>query len=91
MRQGSILWDTTPIIFNKPELTPEVRPDPSPSRNDVQFMINSVLERQAKNNDELLRRLIEERDGKNLVLLVLILLLALLLLLKPIHIRVAHR
>jgi hypothetical protein len=29
-------------------------------------MINSVLERQAKSTDELLRRLIEERDGKKL-------------------------
>jgi hypothetical protein len=27
-------------------------------------MINSTLERQAKSTDELLRRLIEERDGK---------------------------
>jgi hypothetical protein len=29
-------------------------------------MINSTLERQVKNTDELLRRLIEERDGKKL-------------------------
>jgi hypothetical protein len=42
-RQGTILWDTTPIIFNKPEVTPELRPDPSPFRNDIQSMINSVL------------------------------------------------
>jgi hypothetical protein len=33
MRQGTVLWDTTLIIFNKPEVTPEVQPDPSPSRN----------------------------------------------------------
>jgi hypothetical protein len=29
-------------------------------------MINSALERQVKSTDELLRRLIEERDGKKL-------------------------
>jgi hypothetical protein len=58
-REGTVLWDTTLIIFNKPE----VWPDPSPSHNDVQSMINSVLERQAKSTDELLHRLIEERDG----------------------------
>jgi hypothetical protein len=38
----------------------------SPSRNDIQSMINSVLERQAKSADKLLRRLIEERDEKKL-------------------------
>jgi hypothetical protein len=55
-------------------------------------MINTALERQAKSTNELLRRLIEERDGKNLLLLVLILLLlALLVLLKLIHIQVVHR
>jgi hypothetical protein len=43
---------------------PEVRPNPSPSLNDVQNIINSALERQAKSTDELLRRLIEERDEK---------------------------
>jgi hypothetical protein len=63
-RQGIILWDTTTIVFNKPEVIPEVRPDPSPSRNDIQAMINSALERQAKSTDELFRRLIEERDEK---------------------------
>jgi hypothetical protein len=45
---------------------PKVRPNPSPSLNDVQNMINSVLERQAKSTDELLRRLIVEQDGKKL-------------------------
>jgi hypothetical protein len=56
-------------------------------------MINSVLERQAKSTDELLHRLIEERDGKNLMLLVLILLLLgmLLVLLNIIHTQVVHR
>jgi hypothetical protein len=34
------------------------------SLNDVQSMINSVLERQTKSTNELLRKLIEERDGK---------------------------
>jgi hypothetical protein len=91
-RQGTILKDTTPIVFTKPEVTPEVRLNPSPSLNDIQNMINSVLERQAKSTDELLRSLIEERDGKNIVMLMLIILLplALLILLKPIHIQVVH-
>jgi hypothetical protein len=53
---GTVLKDTTPIVFNKPE----VQPDPSPSRNDIQVMINSALERQAKSIDELLCKLIEE-------------------------------
>jgi hypothetical protein len=47
--QGMVLKDTTPTIFAKPK----VRPNPSPSLNDVQNMINSALE-----------RLIEEWDGK---------------------------
>jgi hypothetical protein len=62
MWQGAVLRDTTPIVFNKPEVTPEVRPDPSPSRNDIQSMINSVLERQTKSADELLCWSIEERS-----------------------------
>jgi hypothetical protein len=66
MRQGTILQDTTPIVFNKLELIPEVRPDPSPSHNDIQAMINSTLERQAKSINELLHRLIEERDEKKI-------------------------
>jgi hypothetical protein len=66
MWQGTVFWDTTPIVFNKPEVIPEVRPDPSRSRNDIQFMIDSALERQAKSIDELLCRLIAERDGKKL-------------------------
>jgi hypothetical protein len=88
-RQGTSFWDTTPIVFHKSE----VRPDPSSSRNDIQFMINSTLVRQAKSIDELLRRLIEEQDGKNLMLLklILLLLLVLLVLLKPIHTKVVHR
>jgi hypothetical protein len=59
-RQGTILRDTTPIVFNKPQVISKVRPDPSPSRNDIQSMINSVLEKHAKSTDELLCRLIEE-------------------------------
>jgi hypothetical protein len=66
MRQGTVLWDTTPIIFNKPEVISEVRPDSTPSHNDIQFMINSALERQTKNTDDLLCRLIEEQNGKKL-------------------------
>jgi hypothetical protein len=34
-RQGTVLKDTTPIIFTKPEVIPDVRPNPSPSLNDV--------------------------------------------------------
>jgi hypothetical protein len=64
--QGTVLRDTTPIIFNKPEVKPEVQSDPSPSHNDNQSMINSALERQAKSTNELLCRLVEEWDGKKL-------------------------
>jgi hypothetical protein len=63
-RQGTVLQDTTLIVFNKPEVTPKVRPELSPYRNDIQSMINTALERQGNSTDELLRRLIEERDGK---------------------------
>jgi hypothetical protein len=86
MRQATVLKDTTSIIFTKPEAIPKIRPNPSPSLNDVQNMINSALERQVKSTDELLRRLIEKRDGKNILMLMLILLLplALLILLKRI-------
>jgi hypothetical protein len=76
------------IVFHRAEVIPEVRPDPSPSCNDIQSMINSTLERQVKSTDELLRRLIEESYGKHLITLLLILLLLLLVLLifhKPIH------
>jgi hypothetical protein len=62
MRQGTVLKDTTSIVFAKPE----VRPNPSPSLNDVQLLINFALERQAKSTDELLCRLIEDRDRKKL-------------------------
>jgi hypothetical protein len=61
-RHGIVLKDTTSIVLNKPE----VRSDPSPSRNDIQFMINSTLEKQVKSTDELLHRMIEEWDGKKL-------------------------
>jgi hypothetical protein len=88
-RQRIVLRDTTSIVFHKPE----VRLDPSSSHNDIQFMIDSVLERQARSTDKLLHRLIEELDGKNLMLskLILLILLELLVLLKPIHTQVVHR
>jgi hypothetical protein len=60
MWQGTVIQDNTPIVFNKPEVIPEVRPDTSPSHNDIQFMIDSAIWRQAKSTDELLCRLIEE-------------------------------
>jgi hypothetical protein len=63
-RQGTVLKDTTPIIFTKPEVIPEVRLNTSSSLNDVQNMINLALERQVKSIDELLRRLIEEQNRK---------------------------
>jgi hypothetical protein len=65
-QQGLIQKDATPIIIRKAEVTPEVWPNPSLSLNDVQSMINVALERQAKCSDELMRRLIEGRDGKKL-------------------------
>jgi hypothetical protein len=34
-RHGIVLKDTTMIIFHRPEIILEVRPDPSPSRNDI--------------------------------------------------------
>jgi hypothetical protein len=52
------------IVFTKPKVIPEVRLNPSPSLNEIQNMINYALERQAKSTDELVHRLIEERDGK---------------------------
>jgi hypothetical protein len=52
------------IAFHKPDVIPEVWLDPSPSRNDIQSMINYALERQTKTTDKLLRRLIEEREGQ---------------------------
>jgi hypothetical protein len=66
-RQGLIQKDVSPINIRKAEVKPEVRSNPSLSLDDVQVMINSALERQVKSNDELLRRLIEERDGNKLV------------------------
>jgi hypothetical protein len=63
-RQGAVLKDTTLIIFTKPKVMSEIRPNPSASLNDIQNMINSALERQAKSTDELLDMLIEEQDGK---------------------------
>jgi hypothetical protein len=62
-QQGLIQKDATPIIIRKAEVTPEVWPNPSLSLNDVQSMINAASERQAKSSDELMRRLIEGRDG----------------------------
>jgi hypothetical protein len=91
-RQGLVLKDIMSIIIHKAEVTPEVRPNPSLSFDDIQSMINSVLERQAKSSDELMCLLIEERDGKDLMILMsILLLLTLLILLKPIHKQVARR
>jgi hypothetical protein len=45
IRHRIVLKETTPIIFNRPEVIPEVRPNLSLSYIDVQVMINSALER----------------------------------------------
>jgi hypothetical protein len=58
MRPMTVLKDTMLIVFNNPEGIHKVWLDPSPSHNDTQVMINSAIERQAKNTDELLHRLI---------------------------------
>jgi hypothetical protein len=86
-QQGTILKDIMPIVFTKPEVMPVVWHNPSPSLNDVQNMINSALKRQAKSTDELLHRLIEERDGIffDTTSANLLLLLPLFISLKPIH------
>jgi hypothetical protein len=65
MWQGLVLQDTVLIIIRKAKVTPEVPPNPSLSLNDVQSIINSALERQVKSSNELMCRLIEERDGEN--------------------------
>jgi hypothetical protein len=65
-RQGGILKNTALIVICKAGITPEVWPNTSLSLNDVQSMINSTLERQARSTDKLFLRLIEERDGKKL-------------------------
>jgi hypothetical protein len=63
--QGLIQKDAVPINIRKSKVTPEVRSNPSLSLDDVQVMINSALERQAKSSNKMMHRLIEERDGKN--------------------------
>jgi hypothetical protein len=57
---GLILTDIAPIIIRKAEVTSEVQSNPSLSLSDVQSMINSVLERQARSIDELMCSVIEE-------------------------------
>jgi hypothetical protein len=65
-RRGLVQKDTTPIVIRKAEVTLKVRSKPLLSFDDVQSMINFTLERQAKSNDELMHRLIEEQDEKNM-------------------------
>jgi hypothetical protein len=65
--QGGILKDATPIIIHKAEVTPEVRPNPPLSLDDIQSMINSALKRQAKSSDELVHRLMEEWNGNKVI------------------------
>jgi hypothetical protein len=66
MRQGTVLKDTMSIIFTMAKVIPKVWPNPLPSLNDIQNMINYAIERKAKSTNELSRRLIEERDGKKI-------------------------
>jgi hypothetical protein len=66
-RQGLIQKDVVSINICKSKVTPEVWFNPSLSLNDVQLMINSTLERQAKSNNEMMHRLIEERHDKKFV------------------------
>jgi ssRNA-specific RNase YbeY (16S rRNA maturation enzyme) len=70
MLRSDAVGDRSPGYYidrlQQAEVIPEVRPDPSPSCIDIQAMINSMLERQAKSTDELLHRLVKERDGKKL-------------------------
>jgi hypothetical protein len=66
-RQRLIQKDATPINIRKFVVTPEVWSNPSLSLNDVQVMINSILERQAKSINELMHKFIEVRDGEKLV------------------------
>jgi hypothetical protein len=63
-QQGLIQKDAVSINISKAKVTPEVWSNPSLSLDDVQVMINSTLERQAKSSDELICRLIEERDWR---------------------------
>jgi hypothetical protein len=67
----SFSLDDVQVMINsnirKSKVTPEVRSNPSFSLDDVQVMINSVLERQVKSSNELMRKLIVERDRKKLV------------------------
>jgi hypothetical protein len=90
--QGTVLQDITLIVFNKSKVIPEVQPDSSPSRNDIQFMIDCALGRQANSTDKLLRRLIEEQDEKKLDATNVnpSSSTALLVLLKLIHTQVVH-
>jgi hypothetical protein len=91
-QHGLILKHAVLIVIRKVMVTPEVQSNPSFSLDDVQSMINSALERQAKSSDKLMHRLLEEWMGKNLQILmwILFLLLLLLILLKPILKQVAH-
>jgi hypothetical protein len=66
-RQRLTEKEAVPIVIHKAKVAPKVRSSPTLSLDDVQYMINSALVRQVKSSDELMHRLIEERDRKNLV------------------------
>jgi hypothetical protein len=66
-RQGLVQKDAAPINIHKSEVTPKVRSNTLLSLDDVQVLINSTLERQAKSSNEMMHILIEERDGKKFI------------------------
>jgi hypothetical protein len=65
-RRGLIQKDAALINLRKSKVTSEVWSNISLSLNDVQVMINSALERQAESSNEIMCRLVEERDRKKL-------------------------
>jgi hypothetical protein len=66
-RQGFVKRDDVLVTIRKSEVTPKVKSDPWLSLDDVQVMINSTLERSVKSSNEMMCRLIEERNGKKFV------------------------
>jgi hypothetical protein len=66
-RHGLVKRDKSSITIYKSKVTPRVKSNPLLSLDDVQVIINSALERQAKSSNEMMCRLIEKRDVKQLV------------------------
>jgi hypothetical protein len=66
-RHGLVKRDKSSITIYMTKVTPRVKSNPLLSLDDVQVIINSALERQAKSSNEMMCRLIEKRDVKQLV------------------------